>query len=372
MITSIGSIPSIIITGIFDEDSEDMEKVLTYQDTIFIVDNMNKEWIEEMKQAYSYCDEFEIIYNYSLTWYELISIDSVLLNQDFRKFDPKKIQEIALKFLIRTVDVVEREVEEEYEEIITLEDGTTETVTNTRIVIKKVAIISIDTKSYEDVFPDVNITDEEDILLALNIYDTISNMDIEGNLNIYDNPQINIGDLKEYPEGHANLPYYNQTDARWGSNSYGNTTIYDGGCGPTSLAMVVSGLTGQKITPDIMADWSYRNGHRAEGQGSYWSLMTNGGSHYGLSVESVSRKDPNSIVKALSEGNPVIVSMGKGNFTRSGHFIVLRGITADGKILVHDSASVDRSNKEWDLSIIMNESSQNGGASGSPFWIFRP
>lgn len=62
--------------------------------------------------------------------------------------------------------------------------------------------------------------------------------------------------------------------------------------------------------------------------------------------------------------------MGKGHFTNGGHFIVLRGITEDGKILVHDSASVNRSNQEWDLSLIMNESSKNGGANGSPFWIF--
>lgn len=64
--------------------------------------------------------------------------------------------------------------------------------------------------------------------------------------------------------------------------------------------------------------------------------------------------------------------MGKGHFTNGGHFIVLRGITESGKILVHDFASVNRSNKEWNLSIIMNESSKNGGVNGSPFWIFRP
>lgn len=132
------------------------------------------------------------------------------------------------------------------------------------------------------------------------------------------------------------------------------------------------GLTGQRITPDILANWSYRNGHRAEGQGSYWSLMTAGGAYYGLQVEPVSRKNPNKIVQALSEGYPVIVSMGKGHFTNGGHFIVLRGLTTDGKILVYDSASVERSNKAWDISIIINESSTNGGVNGSPFWIFKP
>ncbi|WP_312907877.1 C39 family peptidase [Tissierella praeacuta] len=370
LITSIGSIPSIIISGIFDGDMEDTERVLAYQDIIFAVDRMNREWIDEMKSVYDYCDEFEINYNYNLTWYELISIDSVLLNQDFRKMDINATKKIALEFLDRTVKVIEIEVEEDMGHKSNCSDNCNKS--HKKRVKRKICIITVDTKSFEEVLSLVGITKGEDISLALNIYDTVSTMDIEGNLNIYDTAKVNIDDLQEYPEGNASLPYYNQTDARWGGKSYGNTTILDGGCGPTSLAMVVSGLTGQKVTPDIVADWSYRNGHRAEGQGSYWSLMTEGGKYYGLNVEQVSRKNSKAIVKALSEGYPVVASMGKGHFTNGGHFIVLSGITSDGKILVHDSASIKRSKKEWDLSIIMKESSVNGGVNGSPFWIFKP
>lgn len=371
IITAIGSIPSIVMSGIFDGDIEDMEKVLVYQDTVFTIDNLNKEWIEEMKEDYNYCDDFEIIYNYNLTWYELISIDSVLLNQDFRKMDSNKIQEIGLEFIIRTVDIIEREVEEEYEEVIELEDGTTEIIIQTRTVIKKIAIITVDTKNFEDVFPNVNIVDEEDVLLALNIYDTMLSMDIEGDLNIYDG-SIDFGNLQEYPAGNAYLPYYNQADKRWGHMAYGSSNIAKSGCGPTSLAMVVAGLTDHNVNPLDVANWSYRNGHRAEGSGSYWSLMTAGGRYYGLNVEPVNRNSPGKVVEALSQGYPIIVSMSRGHFTNGGHFIVLRGITEDGRILVHDSASVERSNQSWDLRIIMNESSTNGGINGSPFWIFRP
>ena len=389
LILALVSFPAILISLLFGSTVEsnpnlpdDIARVAVYQDTIFVVDRMNKEWIEEMKVKYSNCDEFEVIYNYRLTWHELISIDSVLLNQDFKKMNSKDIQNIALKFLIKTTNVSERQVEEEYEEeeeyeITTIgKDGKpkvekrTRIVTKTRRVIKRVATIKVDTRDFEDVLRDLDITTKEDIFIATNILNSISSMDIEGNLNIYDN--VNLDDLQEYPEGYANLPYYNQTDARWGSLPYGNSTIYSGGCGPTSLAMVVSGLTGQRITPNIVADWSYRNGHRAEGQGSNRSPMTAGGSYYDLNVEAVSRKNPNKIIQALSEGYPVIASMGKGHFTKGGHFIVLRGVTSEGKILVYDSASVERSNKEWDLSIIINESSKNGGVNGSPFWIFRP
>lgn len=58
----------------------------------------------------------------------------------------------------------------------------------------------------------------------------------------------------------------------------------------------------------------------------------------------------------------------KGHFTSGGHFIVLRGVTSDGQIMVADPASYSRSQKLWDLSIILNEASKRAGA-GGPFWI---
>lgn len=383
---TIASIPSILIStfaGHFfniDEVSrdileidesdpdivEDMEKVAIYQDTIIIIDELNKEWIEETKAENHDCDEFEINYDYTLTWESLISIDSVLLKQDFENVDPEEVIKLGLKFITRGVGFETREIEEEYE--VENEDDTISI--ETQIVTIKVGIITIGTKEFNDVLPEVKIIDEEDILLATNIFETISFIDLEENFNIYDSP-IDLSDLKEYPPGNADIPYYNQTDKRWGADFYGSSPIANSGCGPTSLAMVVSGLTGQQITPNEVAQWSVANGHRAEGAGSYWSLMTAGGSYYGLNVESVSRNNPDKIVEALSNGHPVVASMGKGHFTNGGHFIVLRGLTADGKILVHDSNSVKRSNQEWDLSIIMNESSTNGGVSGNPFWIFK-
>ena len=70
---------------------------------------------------------------------------------------------------------------------------------------------------------------------------------------------------------------------------------------------------------------------------------------------------------ALSSGKLVVVIMNKGHFTRGGHFIVLRGVTSEGKILVADPASYGRSEQEWDLSIIMDESNKAAG-SGGPYW----
>ena len=71
---------------------------------------------------------------------------------------------------------------------------------------------------------------------------------------------------------------------------------------------------------------------------------------------------------ALSYGKLVVAIMTKGHFTSGGHFIVLRGVTAAGNILVADPASYTRSEKEWDIGIILNEASKTAGA-GGPFWI---
>ena len=163
--------------------------------------------------------------------------------------------------------------------------------------------------------------------------------------------------------------YYNQTDSRWGNKMYGKSgTIGAAGCGPTALAIVVASLTDHQVTPYDVAQWSVENGYRCKGNGSYHSLMPNGGEHYGLTVTGIGN-DSKKLVEALQEGKLVIAIMAKGHFTSGGHFIVLRGVTEDGNILVADPASVKRSNQEWALGIITNEASRKAG-SGGPFWVF--
>ena len=39
-----------------------------------------------------------------------------------------------------------------------------------------------------------------------------------------------------------------QTDPKWANKPYGSSTIKVSGCGTTSVAMVVSGLTGKTVT----------------------------------------------------------------------------------------------------------------------------
>ena len=111
---------------------------------------------------------------------------------------------------------------------------------------------------------------------------------------------------------------------------------------------VISTLSGDSHDPIELSKWSVANGHRCEGNGSYHSLIPAASEGYGLSCES--DLSAQGIVDALSSGKLVVAIMSKGHFTSSGHFIVLRGVTSEGKILVADPASHRRSQQEWDLS----------------------
>lgn len=175
-----------------------------------------------------------------------------------------------------------------------------------------------------------------------------------------------LGNIR-FTDGRTPVVYYNQLDERYASQPYGTDNIGGYGCGPTAMAIVVSSLTSDTVDPVEMAKWSYENGYWCSKSGSYHALIPAAAKAWGLPVEGCSASDGQKIADALADGKLVVAIMLKGHFTSSGHFIVLRGVK-DGKILVADPASYDRSSMEWDLSIILNEASTHAGA-GGPFWI---
>jgi hypothetical protein len=178
---------------------------------------------------------------------------------------------------------------------------------------------------------------------------------------------IDYGDIT-FTDGATAVIYYNQLDARYADEPYGTDRIGTHGCGPTSLAIVVSSLTDRIVDPVEMAAWSVANGGWAPENGSYHGLIPNAARAFGLNVEGDVQNTPQKIIDALASGKLVIALMSKGHFTKGGHFIVLRGVTADGKILVADPASKRRSEQEWDFGIILDEA-RRGAAAGGAFWI---
>ncbi|POO87283.1 hypothetical protein C1H59_06580 [Clostridium sp. 3-3] len=161
-----------------------------------------------------------------------------------------------------------------------------------------------------------------------------------------------------------NIPLYKQGGGQpWSSMAYGNGTIASSGCAPTSLAMVISYLTGNRVTPADVVSWT-GNRYYVSGQGSSWNIFPACASHWGISCQNLG-KSTASMTAALSSGKPVIASVGPGTFTKGGHLIVLRGITEDGKILVNDPSDNDTKNhinKKFPLELIIRESKN--------FWSF--
>ncbi len=143
------------------------------------------------------------------------------------------------------------------------------------------------------------------------------------------------------------IPHLLQWDERWGYQIYGDNMIAVNGCGPTVISMVAAGLTGDRtVTPYKVAKFAEENGYYEGEAGTSWSLMTEGARQFGIYGEEMGL-DENMIFSVLENGNPIICSMRPGDFTTTGHFIVLVG-TEDGKIRVNDPNSVKRSEKLWD------------------------
>ncbi len=151
------------------------------------------------------------------------------------------------------------------------------------------------------------------------------------------------------------IPLYLQSDKPWGDEIYGSGEMRKTGCGPTCLSMVYVGLTGDEtMNPYEVAKKAEKNGYYVWGQGSSWDMMDSMARKMGLHVVNV-EFTASDVKDALSKGIPIICVVGPGDFTKQGHFIVLTGVTKDGKIIVHDPNSLQQSRKRWDVDRILSQ-----------------
>ena len=167
------------------------------------------------------------------------------------------------------------------------------------------------------------------------------------------------------------IVYFNQSDPEWADKPYGSDTIDRYGCGPTAMAMVVSSLCGELVDPAEMAALAAKQGYCAKGRGSYLSIVNGIARTYGLASEAIGALTVDAVSDALLTGDLLVALVGPGHFTSGGHFIVLRGVTLTGKLLVADPVSDERSLMEWDPQLILDElsASRNNGA---PLWVISP
>lgn len=135
-------------------------------------------------------------------------------------------------------------------------------------------------------------------------------------IGIYDKDYIDAngqeyGDII-FTDSEISVIYFNQLDEKYKNQLYGVDKVGMHGCGPTSMAIVISSLAGQIYDPIYMCNWSVENRYYAKGSGSYHSLILNCAKAFGLNVEGLGN-DKAKVVGALNNGKLVVALMSKRN-----------------------------------------------------------
>lgn len=150
------------------------------------------------------------------------------------------------------------------------------------------------------------------------------------------------------------VPFLYQIDPQWSEEPYAGGNIHENGCGPTCLSMVYISLTGKTdLDPAAMARFSEQNGFTVDGM-TAWALMTDGAAMLGLRSSELSAS-ADAVRAELEAGRPVICSVRPGDFTTTGHFIVLAGLTDDGQVMVRDPNSAANGDHPWNLDRILGQ-----------------
>lgn len=120
-------------------------------------------------------------------------------------------------------------------------------------------------------------------------------------------------------------------DNAFGATSYGTGTIEQCGCGPTSLATIISTVTGNRTTPAQVATWAEQNGGVQEnGCGSEWFWETElAQNKFDINVTAIQTSD---FAATLNSGKLVLVSLSAFPTADSsvGHISVIRKVDSSG------------------------------------------
>lgn len=160
-------------------------------------------------------------------------------------------------------------------------------------------------------------------------------------------------DLSEYV-GTGKIAPLMQWDERWGYKPYAGSLFGRAGCGPMCLSLAALYFTDNpEYTPSYVADYATEHGYASNGNGTEWSLITYGAADLGLESKELPL-DEQSMIHALESGKLVICVMGPGDFTDSGHYILLTGYE-NGAFSVWDTNRKSNSEKTWTYAQISDQ-----------------
>lgn len=160
-------------------------------------------------------------------------------------------------------------------------------------------------------------------------------------------------DMTEYVQS-SEVPLLLQWDKRWGYIPYGDDVAGLTGCGPTCLSMAALWLTKNPIySPDYLLNWAVEQGYCVEGSGSSWTLISEGAEKLGMCVTELPLYE-SAMADALAEGKLIVCVVGPGDFTTTGHFLLLTGYE-DGAFRVNDSNSTVNSRILWNYDTLADQ-----------------
>ena len=135
------------------------------------------------------------------------------------------------------------------------------------------------------------------------------------------------------------------------------------GCGPTCTAEIIANLAGVPVTPAELGEQALDSHSVLENGATSYDFIIRSAAAYGISSYQLTLSDKKEMLAALNAGSLVLVVMGPGDFTLGSHFVLYRGLTEDGKLLISDSYSYDFTVKEWDYDDLCAQSLRG-------YWVF--
>lgn len=152
----------------------------------------------------------------------------------------------------------------------------------------------------------------------------------------------------------GDYPQYLQCDAKWKDDKYGGSTMCDAGCGPASLAMLVTVATGKDVLPTDVAALTEDPPYYEDNVGGEWMRKQNTMKvceKYGCEVKEVENNE-DAIRQALKEGWMIHLSGGGGStasetaFPTDGHYVGIFSIDDEDNVMIADPAGDAHQNKK--------------------------
>lgn len=361
----IAGIPSIImdnaVSTLFGGENskkvlEQWDRITKYQEIVTLVHEEDKPpKLEDAIESLSDCSEINVTDTFDLDWQDLMTVDTIRIQQNFRKkIEEKKVREIGNTFIdIKT----SKRWEKRYDS-----DGGSYTILVGYVVCK--------TRDFND-------TEFEKYYLKDNFKKSAQGAEYmswqlhEIYVGEENSPEEDIDstELPEIVEGEniTTVNYYNQAKGYWSQKVYGRgtktkTNTYTwSGCGPTAAAIVFSTLKNDtSIDPYTMGELFYKKNLRFDA-GTAHNAMVVAAKEYGLKSDFFAFNQTDKLVNHLNKGHIVTSVLGRNKtdlYGGRGHFVVINGIReTNGKVEVYvTDPAYSKKNGWWDINTVVTGS----------------